>query len=58
MKSSHLKVGDRVQDRETGLRGEVVYCYRDPMLDGLVAVQWEDTEAPICCHVDDVRRVS
>jgi hypothetical protein len=57
MKSPQFEVGDRVEDTESHRRGTVVYQFRSPCIDCLVAVKFEGRGAPLACHVDDLRRV-
>jgi hypothetical protein len=58
MKSSpQFEVGDLVEDAGSRDRGVVIYQFRTPCIECLVAVKFEGREAPIACHVDDLRRV-
>jgi hypothetical protein len=57
-KAYHTKfpVGTKVEDVDSHRRVVVVFIYENPNIAcQLVAVQFDDREAPLACHVDDIR---
>jgi hypothetical protein len=50
-------VGDRVENRESGKRGVVVYVFGDLTLKDVVAVNFDDRKDALAIHVDDVKKV-
>jgi hypothetical protein len=52
-----FQVRDRVQDRETGVLGTVVYVYDDPRLSGeVVAVKFDQDRDPLAVPLDTLRK--
>jgi hypothetical protein len=49
-------VGTRVEDRETGVLGTVIYAYTDPLLAGEVVVHFDKDRDPLAVSVDTLRK--
>jgi hypothetical protein len=53
-----FKIGDRVEDPDSHRAGSVIHVYCEPELrNELVAVRFDDNDAPLAVHVEDVRKV-
>jgi hypothetical protein len=48
-------VGTRVEDKETGRAGTVLYAYTDPVLAGEVVVKFDKDRDPLAVSVDSLR---